>query len=144
MQVCLPPLLHVCLPPFTRQVILPFLLSFLLAHLCYSSICIIIRVEIFWRWSVIKDMRIRMNFVEIECVTFSYWILLLFCSPLQTPHIAIHGSISFMVNLHSIKEYFSAMGGFSACTPYKDTFQVCSINQPSIIQFKLSLFLVFF
>lgn len=42
----------------------------------------------------------------------------------RNPHIAIHGSISFMVNLHSIKLFFEALGGCFACTPYKDTFQV--------------------
>lgn len=42
----------------------------------------------------------------------------------RNPHIAIHGSISFMVNLHSIKLFFAAMNGFHVCTPYKDTFQI--------------------
>ena len=43
---------------------------------------------------------------------------------LRDPHIAIHGSISFMLNLHAIRTFFECMGGFSHATPYRDTFQV--------------------
>lgn len=42
----------------------------------------------------------------------------------RDPHIAIHGSISFMLNLHAIRTFFECMGGFSHATPYRDTFQV--------------------
>eukprot|EP00914_Ancora_sagittata_P013900 GHVO01027244.1.p1 GENE.GHVO01027244.1~~GHVO01027244.1.p1 ORF type:complete len:797 (+),score=185.34 GHVO01027244.1:135-2393(+) len=42
----------------------------------------------------------------------------------KDPHLAIHGSISFMVNLHAIKLYFQSIGGFDVSAPYKDTFQV--------------------
>uniref|UniRef100_A0A0G4IAG9 Gfo/Idh/MocA-like oxidoreductase N-terminal domain-containing protein n=1 Tax=Chromera velia CCMP2878 TaxID=1169474 RepID=A0A0G4IAG9_9ALVE len=42
----------------------------------------------------------------------------------KDPHIALHGSMSFMCNLHAIKLYFKALGGFYLDTPYRDTFQV--------------------
>lgn len=42
----------------------------------------------------------------------------------RDPHIAIHGSISFMLNLHALRTFFECMGGFSHATPYRDTFQV--------------------
>ncbi|PHJ18242.1 tpr domain-containing [Cystoisospora suis] len=74
----------------------------------------------------------------------------------RDPHIAIHGSISFMLNLHSIRLYFDALGeeeeeeekkekekkslpetergeekkkriGFSMSTPYRDTFQITGL-----------------
>ncbi|KAL8432898.1 hypothetical protein ACSSS7_004301 [Eimeria intestinalis] len=46
----------------------------------------------------------------------------------RDPHIAIHGSVSFMLNIHAIRSYFECMGGFSHATPYRDTFQVTGIN----------------
>eukprot|EP00920_Eleutheroschizon_duboscqi_P044122 GHVT01105120.1.p1 GENE.GHVT01105120.1~~GHVT01105120.1.p1 ORF type:complete len:1001 (-),score=93.15 GHVT01105120.1:39-3041(-) len=45
----------------------------------------------------------------------------------RDPHIAIHGSISFMVNLHALRLYFDSVGGFSLATPYKDTFQLTAL-----------------
>ncbi|OEH77023.1 uncharacterized protein LOC34618818 [Cyclospora cayetanensis] len=45
----------------------------------------------------------------------------------RDPHIAIHGSISFMLNLHAIRTFFECMGGFSYATPYRDTFQVTGL-----------------
>ncbi|CBZ53966.1 putative TPR domain-containing protein [Neospora caninum Liverpool] len=45
----------------------------------------------------------------------------------RDPHIAIHGSISFMLNLHAVRLYFDALGGFSQATPYRDTFQVTGL-----------------
>lgn len=42
----------------------------------------------------------------------------------RDPHIAIHGSISFMLNLHAVRLYFECLGGFSHATPYRDAFQV--------------------
>lgn len=74
----------------------------------------------------------------------------------RDPHIAIHGSVSFMLNLHSIRLYFDALGeeedeeekkkknpleteapekikkkrkriGFSMYTPYRDTFQITGL-----------------
>ena len=42
----------------------------------------------------------------------------------RDPHVAIHGSISFMLNLHALRTFFECMGGFSYATPYRDTFQV--------------------
>ncbi|CDI84463.1 TPR domain-containing protein, putative [Eimeria acervulina] len=45
----------------------------------------------------------------------------------RDPHIAIHGSISFMLNLHAIRTFFECMGGFSHATPYRDTFQVTGL-----------------
>lgn len=45
----------------------------------------------------------------------------------RDPHIAIHGSISFMLNLHGIRTFFECMGGFSYATPYRDTFQVTGL-----------------
>ncbi|KAL8448613.1 hypothetical protein Emag_003928 [Eimeria magna] len=46
----------------------------------------------------------------------------------RDPHIAIHGSVSFMLNIHAVRTYFECMGGFSHATPYRDTFQVTGIN----------------
>lgn len=45
----------------------------------------------------------------------------------RDPHIAIHGSVSFMLNLHAIRTFFDCMGGFSHATPYRDTFQVTGL-----------------
>ncbi|KAL8273023.1 hypothetical protein Esti_003076 [Eimeria stiedai] len=45
----------------------------------------------------------------------------------RDPHIAIHGSVSFMLNIHAIRSYFECMGGFSHATPYRDTFQVTGL-----------------
>ncbi|CDJ69655.1 TPR domain-containing protein, putative [Eimeria necatrix] len=45
----------------------------------------------------------------------------------RDPHIAIHGSISFMLNLHAVRIFFECMGGFSHATPYRDTFQVTGL-----------------
>ncbi|ESS36340.1 tetratricopeptide repeat-containing protein [Toxoplasma gondii VEG] len=45
----------------------------------------------------------------------------------RDPHIAIHGSISFMLNLHAVRLYFDALGGFSQATPYRDTFQITGL-----------------
>ncbi|KAL8440617.1 hypothetical protein Efla_003285 [Eimeria flavescens] len=45
----------------------------------------------------------------------------------RDPHVAIHGSASFMLNLHAIRTFFECMGGFSHATPYRDTFQVTGL-----------------
>lgn len=42
----------------------------------------------------------------------------------RDPHVAIHGSVSFMLNLHALRTFFDCLGGFSRATPYRDTFQV--------------------
>lgn len=42
----------------------------------------------------------------------------------QTPHIAVHGSFSFMVNFDALRIYFEHYGGFAYQTPYHDAFQV--------------------
>ncbi|EEA05263.1 TPR repeat-containing protein [Cryptosporidium muris RN66] len=47
---------------------------------------------------------------------------------IRIPHIAIHGCMSFMVNLHAIKLYFDFLGGYSIATRYKDTFQITCIS----------------
>ncbi|KAH7648230.1 hypothetical protein FG379_000154 [Cryptosporidium bovis] len=46
---------------------------------------------------------------------------------IRPPHIAIHGCMSFMVNLDAMKKYFSNFGGSSIATRYKDTFQITCI-----------------
>eukprot|EP00921_Rhytidocystis_pertsovi_P019810 GHVQ01031476.1.p1 GENE.GHVQ01031476.1~~GHVQ01031476.1.p1 ORF type:complete len:874 (-),score=107.67 GHVQ01031476.1:880-3501(-) len=47
---------------------------------------------------------------------------------IKTPHIAIHGSVSFMVNLHSLRIYVEdSLGGRSLCTPWRDTFQLVGL-----------------
>eukprot|EP00916_Digyalum_oweni_P020183 GHVL01033691.1.p1 GENE.GHVL01033691.1~~GHVL01033691.1.p1 ORF type:complete len:846 (+),score=120.62 GHVL01033691.1:55-2592(+) len=46
---------------------------------------------------------------------------------LSHPHIGIHGTISFMVNLHAFKQYTEECGGFTLCTPYRDTFQFTAL-----------------
>lgn len=51
----------------------------------------------------------------------------------RDPHIAIHGSISFMLNLHAIRTFFECMGGFSYATPYRDTFQVTGEARLSLV-----------
>ncbi|CEM28090.1 unnamed protein product [Vitrella brassicaformis CCMP3155] len=45
----------------------------------------------------------------------------------RDPHVAIHGSLSFMLNLHAVKVYFETLGGFHTSTPYKDTFQITGL-----------------
>ncbi|KAF8822718.1 tetratricopeptide repeat-containing protein [Cardiosporidium cionae] len=45
----------------------------------------------------------------------------------RDPHIAIHGSISFMVNLDAIRSYFDCIGGFSMATLWKDCFQITGL-----------------
>lgn len=55
----------------------------------------------------------------------------------RDPHIAVHGSISFMLNLHAIRTFFECMGGFSHATPYRDTFQVTG-NDPQCSEYDLS------
>ena len=44
---------------------------------------------------------------------------------LRDPHVAVHGSFSFMVNFHAVKVYVTNRGGFSLHTPYQDGFK-CS------------------
>ncbi|KAF7457419.1 tetratricopeptide repeat-containing protein [Cryptosporidium felis] len=46
---------------------------------------------------------------------------------IKPPHIAVHGCMSFMVNLDAIKKYFCNLGGSSLATKYKDTFQITCI-----------------
>lgn len=46
---------------------------------------------------------------------------------IKPPHIAIHGCMSFMVNLDAIKKYFCNLGGSYLATRYKDTFQITCI-----------------
>jgi hypothetical protein len=45
---------------------------------------------------------------------------------LRDPHVAVHGSFSFMVNFHAVRLYALARGGFSLHTPYLDGFK-CSL-----------------
>ncbi len=42
---------------------------------------------------------------------------------LRDPHVAVHGSFSFMVNFHAVKVYVSHRGGFSLSTPFLDGFK---------------------
>ncbi|KAJ1608827.1 hypothetical protein OIY81_2540 [Cryptosporidium canis] len=46
---------------------------------------------------------------------------------IKPPHIAVHGCMSFMVNLDAIKKYFCDLGGSYLATRYKDTFQITCI-----------------
>lgn len=54
---------------------------------------------------------------------------------LRDPHIAVHGSFSMMANLHAVRLYTLARGGFSLHTPYLDGFKVAAfalgLTQPS-------------
>ena len=43
---------------------------------------------------------------------------------LRDPHVAIHGSFSFMVNFHSVSLFVNSRGGVSLQTPYLDGFKV--------------------
>ena len=43
---------------------------------------------------------------------------------LRDPHIAVHGSFSFMVNFHSLKSYFDDKGGFTMQSMHEDGFKV--------------------
>jgi hypothetical protein len=43
---------------------------------------------------------------------------------LRDPHIAIHGSFSFMVNFHALKSYFDGKGGFTVQSVHQDGFKV--------------------
>jgi hypothetical protein len=43
---------------------------------------------------------------------------------IKYPHIAVHGAVSFMVNLHSIQVFVRALNGSCFSSPYRDTFQV--------------------
>lgn len=47
-------------------------------------------------------------------------------SGLRDPHVAIHGSFSFMVNFHAVKLYVDSRGGFALQTPYLDGFKCCN------------------
>ena len=39
----------------------------------------------------------------------------------QNPHVAFHGSLSFMVNNHCLKEYVRELGGFTVDVPHRST-----------------------
>ncbi|CAE8587877.1 unnamed protein product, partial [Polarella glacialis] len=41
----------------------------------------------------------------------------------RAPHLAVHGSFSFMVNFDALRIFFEHLGGFSQHTPYQDSFQ---------------------
>lgn len=45
---------------------------------------------------------------------------------LRDPHIALHGSFSFMVNFHAVGLYAALRGGFALQTPYLDGFKCAS------------------
>ncbi|GAW81818.1 hypothetical protein, conserved [Plasmodium gonderi] len=45
----------------------------------------------------------------------------------REPHIVVHGSLSFMVNLHAICLYFLSLGGYYIHTPYSDSFQIVTL-----------------
>ncbi|KEG02676.1 conserved Plasmodium protein, unknown function [Plasmodium vinckei vinckei] len=45
----------------------------------------------------------------------------------RDPHIVVHGSLSFMVNLNAICLFFLSLGGYYIYTPYSDTFQVVTL-----------------
>lgn len=45
----------------------------------------------------------------------------------RDPHIVVHGSLSFMVNLNAICLYFLSRGGHYIHTPYSDTFQIVTL-----------------
>ncbi|KAH0482540.1 MAG: hypothetical protein KVP17_003684 [Porospora cf. gigantea B] len=56
----------------------------------------------------------------------------------KDPHIAVHGSLSFMVNLHAIRLAWEGSTSESVVTPYKDCFQVTIFdgmgNTPNMTQ----------
>lgn len=45
----------------------------------------------------------------------------------RNPHIVIHGSLSFMVNLNAICFFFLSLGGYYIYTPYADNFQLVAL-----------------
>ncbi|SBT77714.1 conserved Plasmodium protein, unknown function [Plasmodium ovale] len=45
----------------------------------------------------------------------------------RDPHIVVHGSLSFMVNLNAICLFFLSLGGYYIYTPYSDTFQIVTL-----------------
>jgi hypothetical protein len=49
---------------------------------------------------------------------------------LRDPHIAVHGSFSFMVNFHSIKAFFDEKGGFTMQSAHEDGFKVPCVSFP--------------
>eukprot|EP00915_Cephaloidophora_sp_WS-2016_P000747 GHVH01000996.1.p1 GENE.GHVH01000996.1~~GHVH01000996.1.p1 ORF type:complete len:1033 (-),score=154.60 GHVH01000996.1:1110-3947(-) len=48
----------------------------------------------------------------------------------RDPHIAIHGSLSFMVNMHAIKESNTFEGGQHISSPYRNNFQIMCLAGP--------------
>ncbi|CRH00927.1 conserved Plasmodium protein, unknown function [Plasmodium relictum] len=45
----------------------------------------------------------------------------------RDPHIVVHGSLSFMVNLNAICLFFLSLGGYYIYTPYSDNFQIVTL-----------------
>ncbi|CRG93787.1 conserved Plasmodium protein, unknown function [Plasmodium gallinaceum] len=45
----------------------------------------------------------------------------------RDPHIVVHGSLSFMVNLNAICLFFLSIGGYYIYTPYSDNFQIVTL-----------------
>lgn len=45
---------------------------------------------------------------------------------LRDPHVAIHGSFSFMVNFHAVRLFVQELGGFGLQTPLYDGFKCCA------------------
>lgn len=46
---------------------------------------------------------------------------------LRDPHVAVHGSLSFMANLHASRLAVLASGGMSLHTPFFDGFKVAAL-----------------
>lgn len=46
-------------------------------------------------------------------------------TPQRDPHIALHGSFSFMVNFHALRQWVHAHGGASLISPHNDGFKAC-------------------
>ncbi|SOV12368.1 conserved Plasmodium protein, unknown function [Plasmodium gaboni] len=45
----------------------------------------------------------------------------------RDPHMVVHGSLSFMVNLNAICLFFLSLGGYYIYTPYSDNFQIVTL-----------------
>ena len=54
----------------------------------------------------------------------------------RDPHLAVHGSFSFMTNFHAVRELVRAYGGTAMATPYLEGFKVAAyfFGSPSVGQ----------
>ena len=65
--------------------------------------------------------------------------------PQRDPHIALHGSFSFMVNFHALRQWAHAHGGATLISPQNDGFKACvfafggiNLETPSVHKWSLS------